>query len=625
MPKFCPNCGAPVDEDAAFCTQCGARLDKEPAPATVTPAEAAQAPEAQPAPAAPAAQPTPAPAAKSEPQTLNDEAQRYVKAFERIRAGGKAGFSVKDFTHALLLPSQHKDKELFKKAVVPLTAALLVGFVGFNIIDILPTAVMTAVNGALTLISWAAIIGLLVYHVWCGLCYAARLYKRTNGDLAAIPNDRKAKEKWIGTMIAAVVLAAVVIEMLPTLVEAATDALGADAGTAEPAAPDREVAPGLLLDASGEPWTGAWIDADDAAQHFSNFWIWGQEYGQDNDSATENEDGSITLNCYSTQHYVLSADRSTLTLYDDFGNVLDGPFVRPTEENRREWLPEEYWGYWEDSTGDIITIDAFRVKHNAMKMVEWDDSISNIENYRYLCEDREWSSAALFQQDGKTYLRLGEDPRTATNEFFTDRQIDINLNTADRQPTYPDRVLVFDHGSGALLPLENAPTNPEPEQPTVPVTTPEPVPPPDNGIGSLEPEPAGEGDWDVFAQIMLGYYQSYLTAINEQDPQRLNTCTETNRQAMASRITSDANAKNYFDPNSVEVSVDPDSFVFDGDTVAFNATFSSHYANRETGKENDLVNHQTVYMVLVDNWTVDGFTFVSDEDFAAHRLAPMPE
>lgn len=449
MPKFCPNCGTPVEENAAFCTRCGAKLNEVPASAAMTPAKEEEPPKVPPATAAPVAPPVPAPAANSAPQAQNNVPKRYVLAFERIRAGGKFDYNYGDQYWASLLPSLHDDKELFKKVLAPLMAALWVGLAGTIFFS-----KMTAVATVFVILTVAALFGVAAYHVWCGFCYAKHLYKRTGGDLTAIPNDRTAMWRWLGIMAAALVLlvligfASMVVFPAEKAVDAADDAAAlvptaAPAqeeteptqeenapATPEPAPePTPEPAPepadseqigdrmtdAHVLTYTNTPWYGAWKNVDDGSiMVWESYKVWA------NEGYTQQPDGSyvITLgdprdtDVTFSEYYRLSPDYNHLEKYAPDDTLL-AEYVTPAYADIKDALPEDWWGYYTFVTGDYdrtqdtgyLTVDAFQVGGSPY------GNAAAVDGGRYTIMQGDgmdsWQvTLACFENDGVQYLEF---------------------------------------------------------------------------------------------------------------------------------------------------------------------------------------------------------------------------
>lgn len=125
--------------------------------------------------------------------------------------------------------------------------------------------------------------------------------------------------------------------------------------------------------------------------------------------------------------------------------------------------------------------------------------------------------------------------------------------------------------------------------------------------------------------ILSTFYTSYLNSINNQNVDELQLSTERNKTDITTRITKPSNKANTF--SFVSATVDSESIVVGAESgtpsIVFNATFSFNYKERDTNdSEAAGSNNQSVQLLYVDGkWLVDNFTFVSDEDFKAHKVA----
>lgn len=176
-----------------------------------------------------------------------------------------------------------------------------------------------------------------------------------------------------------------------------------------------------------------------------------------------------------------------------------------------------------------------------------------------------------------------------------------------------------------LHPLGNAPAE-EPtsiveEEPT-PAPTPEPTPTPELV------EPVRDEKEQLICDLLTVYYHSYLSAINQQDPDLLERTSLRNLEAARSRILSGPNAQSIYAEDDFSIDVDLESLqtVSDG-SILVNVHMVFHCAPRSGGNSERVDNWQTFLLTEgagEDGWIVDRSERLSQNDYTNHKYAFLP-
>src|SRR5699024_6864625 len=113
----------------------------------------------------------------------------------------------------------------------------------------------------------------------------------------------------------------------------------------------------------------------------------------------------------------------------------------------------------------------------------------------------------------------------------------------------------------------------------------------------------GQVSSEELTMLMKAYYQKYLQAINEQDTSVMCMITDDYRDAIVSRVTSEANKKNSYDPNQFQIEITDGAIQYSSDfwendaaTIRFNMKVDFVKQDRETQETESMSNYQTVLM-----------------------------
>lgn len=139
----------------------------------------------------------------------------------------------------------------------------------------------------------------------------------------------------------------------------------------------------------------------------------------------------------------------------------------------------------------------------------------------------------------------------------------------------------------------------------------------------------GQADGEELTMLMNAYYAKYLQAINEQDTSVLCMITDTYREEILSRVTSDANRKNYYDPAQFQIEISDGAIRYGGDfwenenaTLYFNMKVDFVTQDRETQQTESMTNYQTVLMRWEDGmWKVDNSDFITQDEYNGNTFA----
>lgn len=139
----------------------------------------------------------------------------------------------------------------------------------------------------------------------------------------------------------------------------------------------------------------------------------------------------------------------------------------------------------------------------------------------------------------------------------------------------------------------------------------------------------GQADSEELTMLMNAYYEKYLQAINEQDTSIMCFITDEYRDEIVSRVSSDANKKNYYDPAQFQIEISDGAIRYSGDlwendaaTLCFNMKVDFVKQDRETQQTESMSNYQTVLMRW-DNgvWKVDNSDFITQDEYNGNVFA----
>ena len=134
---------------------------------------------------------------------------------------------------------------------------------------------------------------------------------------------------------------------------------------------------------------------------------------------------------------------------------------------------------------------------------------------------------------------------------------------------------------------------------------------------------------DELTMLMTAYYRQYLQAINEQDTSLMCEVTDSYREAIVDRISSDANQSNYYDPSQFQIEISDGAIQYADDfwdndhaTIRFNMKVDFVAQDRRTQVTTPMTNYQTI-LLLWDNgmWKVDQSQFISVDEYNGNQFA----
>lgn len=105
--------------------------------------------------------------------------------------------------------------------------------------------------------------------------------------------------------------------------------------------------------------------------------------------------------------------------------------------------------------------------------------------------------------------------------------------------------------------------------------------------------------------------------------------TDTYRDEILSRVTSDANRKNYYDPAQFQIEISDGAIRYGGDfwenenaTLYFNMKVDFVTQDRDTQQTESMTNYQTVLMRWEDGmWKVDNSDFITQDEYNGNTFA----
>lgn len=139
----------------------------------------------------------------------------------------------------------------------------------------------------------------------------------------------------------------------------------------------------------------------------------------------------------------------------------------------------------------------------------------------------------------------------------------------------------------------------------------------------------GQADSEELGMLVKAYYEKYLQAINEQDTSVMCLITDEYRDEIVSRVTSDANKKNIYDPTQLQIEISDGAIRYSGDfwendaaTLCFNMKVDFVKQDRETQQIESMTNYQTVLMRW-DNgmWKVADSDFITQDEYNGNVFA----
>lgn len=139
----------------------------------------------------------------------------------------------------------------------------------------------------------------------------------------------------------------------------------------------------------------------------------------------------------------------------------------------------------------------------------------------------------------------------------------------------------------------------------------------------------GQVSSEELTMLMTAYYQKYLQAINEQDTSVMCMITDDYRDAIVSRVTSEANKKNSYDPNQFQIEITDGAIQYSSDfwendatTIRFNMKVDFVKQDRETQETESMSNYQTVLMRWEDGmWKVANSDFITQDEYNGNVFA----
>lgn len=149
------------------------------------------------------------------------------------------------------------------------------------------------------------------------------------------------------------------------------------------------------------------------------------------------------------------------------------------------------------------------------------------------------------------------------------------------------------------------------------------------GTGISDETGKSQIDEDELTMLMTTYYRQYLQAINEQDVNLLCEVTDSYREDIIDRISSDVNRSNYYAPDQFKIEISDGAIQYGGDfwtddhaTILFNMKVDFVAQDRATQISEPVTNYQT-FLLCWDNgmWKVDQSQFISLDEYNSNHFA----
>ena len=149
------------------------------------------------------------------------------------------------------------------------------------------------------------------------------------------------------------------------------------------------------------------------------------------------------------------------------------------------------------------------------------------------------------------------------------------------------------------------------------------------GSGISDETGKSQMEGDELTMLMTAYYRQYLQAINEQDTSLMCEVTDSYREAIVDRISSDANQSNYYDPSQFQIEISDGAIQYADDfwdndhaTIRFNMKVDFVAQDRRTQVTTPMTNYQTI-LLLWDNgmWKVDQSQFITVDQYNGNQFA----